>query len=155
MKHSSNISLCDYKCQNDSVNLGSNYTERSMCMLNQSMLWQYMLENNSNSTLADPKYFHKLLHALNMYRGRCHGTESWSFKAAPRNMYGNITENKANTVSSTLTQKDSEVVDRLYRDLLTSPRNATTARAQKHQAFQVSNMTQRILLWMKIKEGRA
>lgn len=77
IKHSSNTSLCDYKCQNDSVNLGSNYTEMNMCTLNQSLSLE-MLENNSNSknshiftghTLADPKYFHELLHELNTYRG--------------------------------------------------------------------------------------
>jgi len=56
---------------------------------------------------------------------------------------------------STLTQRNSEVLDTLYRDLfLINTWNATMARVQKHQAFQVSNMTQQILLWMKIKEGR-
>lgn len=46
-----------------------------------------MLENNSNSknshiftghTLADPKYFHELLHELNTCRGHfLYGMESW------------------------------------------------------------------------------
>lgn len=34
-------------------------------------------------------------------------------------------------------------------------RHATMARVQRHRAFQDSNVTQQILLWMKIKEGRA
>lgn len=74
-----------------------------------------MLENNSNSknshiftghTLADPKYFHELLHELNTYRGHflC-GTESWSFKTAHRSLYGNLTENKTNTVSQHINPK--------------------------------------------------
>lgn len=57
-------------------------------------------------TLADPKSFHELLHELNTYRGHfLHWTENWSSKAAHRNLYGNLTENKTNTVSQHINPK--------------------------------------------------
>lgn len=77
MKHSSNTRLCDYKCQSDSVNLGSSYTEMSMYLINlchgsrcqkttiivRTVLYLQVI-------LADPKYFHEC--ELNMCRGHFH-----------------------------------------------------------------------------------
>lgn len=69
-----------------------------------------MLENNSNSknshiftghVLADPKYFHELLHELNTCRGHfLYGMESWSFKAAHGNLYSYLRENKLNSFTA-------------------------------------------------------